>query len=139
MEAMYWLGCGGIFLASKNPQPGFIGIFYRMGVKESPRYTADVVGDTETALRDLHEAIDGHAVDSDSLELKMSTEEKSFRQAPPHGTFIAHFSQWKNLKVLVGTAGAWFCLDVGFYGTKCVSLSSLIRFLPVSTLPLFLK
>jgi PHS family inorganic phosphate transporter-like MFS transporter len=30
--------------------------------------------------------------------------------------FVRHFSQWKNGKVLLGTAGSWFLLDVAFYG-----------------------
>ena len=38
-------------------------------------------------------------------------------ESPPD-TFIQYFSQWKNGKVLLGTAGAWFALDVGFYGTN---------------------
>lgn len=30
--------------------------------------------------------------------------------------FIRHFRQWKNGKVLLGTAGSWFMLDIAFYG-----------------------
>ncbi|PRP77350.1 hypothetical protein PROFUN_05595 [Planoprotostelium fungivorum] len=30
--------------------------------------------------------------------------------------FAAHFGQWKNGKVLLGTAGAWFLLDIAYYG-----------------------
>jgi len=30
--------------------------------------------------------------------------------------FIAHFSKWKNGKVLLGTAYSWFALDIAFYG-----------------------
>jgi len=29
---------------------------------------------------------------------------------------VRHYSQWKNGKVLLGTAGSWFFLDVAFYG-----------------------
>ncbi len=32
------------------------------------------------------------------------------------GDFIRYNSQWKHGKVLLGTAGSWFCLDVAFYG-----------------------
>ncbi|KAJ1773340.1 hypothetical protein IW140_000991 [Coemansia sp. RSA 1813] len=31
-------------------------------------------------------------------------------------TFRQYFSQWKNLKVLLGTSIAWFAVDVAFYG-----------------------
>lgn len=30
--------------------------------------------------------------------------------------FCQHYSKWKNLSILIGTAGSWFCLDVAFYG-----------------------
>lgn len=30
--------------------------------------------------------------------------------------FWAHYSQWKNGKILLGTAGSWFFLDVAYYG-----------------------
>ncbi|KAF9418663.1 Inorganic phosphate transporter pho84 [Podila epigama] len=30
--------------------------------------------------------------------------------------FYAHFSQWENFKVLMGTSMTWFALDVAFYG-----------------------
>jgi PHS family inorganic phosphate transporter-like MFS transporter len=30
--------------------------------------------------------------------------------------FRAYFGQWKNLKVLIGTAYSWFALDIAFYG-----------------------
>lgn len=29
--------------------------------------------------------------------------------------FFHHFGQWKNGKVLLGTAGSWFCLDILSY------------------------
>jgi PHS family inorganic phosphate transporter-like MFS transporter len=31
---------------------------------------------------------------------------------PSFKDFTAYFSQWKNGKVLLGTAGSWFLLDV---------------------------
>ncbi|KAJ2134298.1 hypothetical protein J3F82_006790 [Coemansia sp. RSA 637] len=31
-------------------------------------------------------------------------------------TFSQHFSEWRHLKVLLGTSIAWFALDVAFYG-----------------------
>jgi PHS family inorganic phosphate transporter-like MFS transporter len=30
--------------------------------------------------------------------------------------FFRHNSQWKNGKILLGTAGSWFCLDIAYYG-----------------------
>lgn len=32
--------------------------------------------------------------------------------------FLVYFSEWRHLKVLLGTASTWFLLDVAFYGTN---------------------
>lgn len=32
------------------------------------------------------------------------------------GDFVAYYSKWKNGKILFGTAGSWFLLDVAWYG-----------------------
>lgn len=32
--------------------------------------------------------------------------------------FSEHFSQWKNLKILIATSMTWFLLDIGYYGTN---------------------
>ncbi len=32
--------------------------------------------------------------------------------------FFVYFSEWRHLKVLIGTASCWFLLDVAFYGTN---------------------
>jgi len=29
---------------------------------------------------------------------------------------MKHFGQWKNGKILLGTAWSWFALDIAFYG-----------------------
>ncbi|CAG8718945.1 104_t:CDS:2, partial [Ambispora leptoticha] len=42
----------------------------------------------------------------DSVELPRSSWE-DFKQ---------YFSKWKNAKILLGTCGAWFCIDVAYYG-----------------------
>lgn len=33
-----------------------------------------------------------------------------------HREFALYFSQWENLKVLIGTSMTWFLLDIAFYG-----------------------
>lgn len=43
------------------------------------------------------------------------------RAAPPSGehkwaAFAQYFSEWRHLKVLLGTASTWFLVDVAFYG-----------------------
>jgi PHS family inorganic phosphate transporter-like MFS transporter len=34
------------------------------------------------------------------------------------GAFFTYFSEWRHLKILIGTASTWFLLDVAFYGTN---------------------
>lgn len=33
-------------------------------------------------------------------------------------TFFVYFSEWRHLKILIGTASTWFLLDIAFYGTN---------------------
>lgn len=37
---------------------------------------------------------------------------------PQFRTFIDYFSEWRHLKILIGTASTWFLVDVAFYGTN---------------------
>jgi hypothetical protein len=34
------------------------------------------------------------------------------------GAFFVYFSEWRHLKILIGTASTWFLLDIAFYGTN---------------------
>ncbi len=42
-----------------------------------------------------------------------------------HNDFIAYFSEWRHAKVLIGTAAAWFLVDITFYGINLNSSSIL--------------
>lgn len=84
--------------------PGCIALYYRLTIAESPRYSLDVTeSDDLHKVADAEAALDVHAQDI----------------APPKASFKdfwAHFGQWKYGKILLGTAGSWFTLDVAFYG-----------------------
>ncbi|CCF55727.1 hypothetical protein KAFR_0A02910 [Kazachstania africana CBS 2517] len=111
--------------------PGVICLYFRLTIPESPRYTLDVNKDndelefiempneeknlTQTAnisLRSDRSATTAVAFDLASInEAAIPPPRKaSFKD------FIHHFSKWKYGKVLLGTAGSWFMLDVAFYG-----------------------
>lgn len=86
--------------------PGVIALYYRLTIAESPRYELDCQGDVNTEINkvtDLEAKIDPNAQD-------LSPPKASFKD------FWNHFSQWKYGKILIGTAGSWFTLDVAFYG-----------------------
>ncbi|CAH2352964.1 inorganic phosphate transporter Pho84p [[Candida] railenensis] len=84
--------------------PGCIALYYRLTIAESPRYTLDVdENDVFAKVADAEAAIDVHAQDI----------------APPKASFKdfwRHFGQWRYGKILLGTAGSWFMLDVAYYG-----------------------
>lgn len=100
--------------------PGCIALYYRLTIPETPRYTFDVARDVEKARADVKAYIDGRAegrVD-EMRRLRAINEQGQYLETPQASwqDFRHYFSQWKNLKILLGTAGSWFFLDVAFYG-----------------------
>ena len=74
--------------------PACVTIYFRLTISETPRYQKETNNET--------------AIEND--EKKEDLPKAGFKE------FISHFSKWKNGKVLLGTAGTWFLLDVAFYG-----------------------
>ncbi|ODV67970.1 phosphate permease [Hyphopichia burtonii NRRL Y-1933] len=93
--------------------PGMIALYYRLTIAESPRYALDV-----NEHDDVQKVADAEAaIDVEAKEI-----------APPKASFKdfwRHFGQWKYGKILIGTAGSWFFLDVGFYGLNLNSATIL--------------
>ncbi|KAI8335279.1 major facilitator superfamily domain-containing protein [Choanephora cucurbitarum] len=87
--------------------PAVATIYLRFTMPESPRYSLNVEHDVEAAA-----AAKGQTVSSELAKQYTKVEEKRDHWAE----FRAYFGQWKNFKVLLGTASAWFLLDVAFYG-----------------------
>ncbi|CAH6722974.1 inorganic phosphate transporter Pho84p [[Candida] jaroonii] len=84
--------------------PGCIALYYRLTIAQSPRYQLDV-----KQHDDLEKVAESEALIDDNMK----------DLAPPKASFhdfVSHFSQWKYGKILLGTAGSWFLLDVAFYG-----------------------
>lgn len=84
--------------------PGSIALYYRLTIAESPRYSLDIQEhDILEKQADAEAALDVHAEEI----------------APPKASFKdfwRHFGQWRYGKILIGTAGSWFFLDVAYYG-----------------------
>ncbi|PYH99813.1 phosphate permease [Aspergillus ellipticus CBS 707.79] len=82
--------------------PACIALYYRLTIPETPRYTFDVARDLLKGDEDVEAYIlgkhEGHP------------DEASWSD------FWSHYLTWKHGKVLLGTAGSWFFLDVAFYG-----------------------
>ncbi|KAF5980367.1 phosphate permease 84 [Fusarium bulbicola] len=100
--------------------PACIALYYRLTIPETPRYTFDVARDVEQADEDVKAYINGKREgDTDEVaRAQAQASAKSNLQVPKAGwsDFCQHYSKWKNLSILIGTAGSWFCLDVAFYG-----------------------
>lgn len=103
--------------------PGLVALYFRLTIPESPRYTFDVSNELEKATADAGKFVSGKHGNADvgDIEYLAEHEDKNVLEnyAPPKASFKdfwAHFSQWRYGKVLLGTAGSWFMLDVAFYG-----------------------
>lgn len=102
--------------------PGVIALYFRLTIPESPRYTLDVQYDIEKAVADTGKFASGRhgeADEADVQQLRVTEHIKAEIITPPKASFAdfrRHFGQWKHMKVLIGTAGCWFMLDVAYYG-----------------------
>jgi MFS transporter, PHS family, inorganic phosphate transporter len=96
--------------------PACIALYYRLTIPETPRYTFDVARDVVQASVDVKAYMSGarHG-NADEITRAQALREDSPRLEVPKASvsdFCRHFGQWKYGKVLLGTAGSWFFLDV---------------------------
>lgn len=104
--------------------PGIIALYFRLTIPESPRYTLDVQVDVAKASADTGKYLSGKygdAAEEDVLALRDIVSIGSINDVvvPPKASFkdfTRHFNQWKHMKIMIGTAGSWFMLDIAFYG-----------------------
>ncbi|KAI9673765.1 MAG: Inorganic phosphate transporter pho84 [Trizodia sp. TS-e1964] len=100
--------------------PGCVALYYRLTIPETPRYTFDVARDVEQAGSDVKAYIEsrpgGHP---DEIVRVQALHDSSPQLETPKASwadFRQHYGQWRYGKILIGTAGSWFFLDVAFYG-----------------------
>lgn len=100
--------------------PASIALYYRLTIPETPRYTFDVERDVEKAAADAKAFQEGQASgDPDEItriEAKQNAEKELAIPKASWADFFNHYGQWRYGKILLGTAGSWFFLDVAFYG-----------------------
>lgn len=98
--------------------PGCIALYYRLTIPETPRYTFDVSRDVVQAGSDIKAYLAGTPEGkTDEVARAKSMVESAPQIEIPKASwsdFWGHYSQWKYGKVLLGTAGSWFFLDVAF-------------------------
>jgi PHS family inorganic phosphate transporter-like MFS transporter len=85
--------------------PSLFVLYFRLTIPETPRYTFNVGTNIPKAAG---------KVDDQTTAVK-SFEESHHLNVPKASwkDFWEHYGQWKFGKVLIGTAGSWFFLDVG--------------------------
>jgi MFS transporter, PHS family, inorganic phosphate transporter len=95
--------------------PAVVALYFRLTMPETIRYTLDVVNDERGAVADAEHYTSGRFGSADRRGSWHAEEEEERRlpKASVHD-FIRHFGRWKTGKVLLGTAGSWFLLDVAF-------------------------
>lgn len=99
--------------------PACIALYYRLTIPETPRYTFDVARDIIKANADVRAYMEGrHEGHPDEVKRVAVLQDENIELVTPKASwpdFWSHYSQWKNGKVLLGTAGSWFFLDVGTF------------------------
>lgn len=92
--------------------PGVIALYFRLTIPETPRFTMDIERNIALATIDIENVLaTGKSVHGEDAPVQRVTAPKATR-----ADFRAYFGQWKNMKVLIGTAYSWFALDIAFYG-----------------------
>jgi PHS family inorganic phosphate transporter-like MFS transporter len=88
--------------------PACVALYFRLTIPETPRFTMDVERNVIQATEDIENVL-AHRdfyVDESALASRVEAPRATRRD------FFAHFGQWKNGKVLLGTCWSWFALDV---------------------------
>ncbi|KAK4943309.1 acid phosphatase pho5 [Elasticomyces elasticus] len=100
--------------------PGCAALYFRLTIPETPRYTFDVARDSEKAVADVKAYHGGQSEGKpDEVSRAAVLQDSRTRLDPPKAgwrDFWRHYGQWRHGKILLGTAGSWFFLDVAYYG-----------------------
>ncbi|RXW20383.1 hypothetical protein EST38_g5487 [Candolleomyces aberdarensis] len=92
--------------------PGCIALYFRLTIPETPRYTMDIERNLGQATMDINNVLTEKKVEADpDAPVERTPAPKASR-----ADFANYFGQWKNFKILFGTAYSWFALDIAFYG-----------------------
>lgn len=109
--------------------PAAIALYFRLTIPETIRYTLDISRNESSAACDAVSFMDGLRVDNSEMLLNPSYRLLGGFEAPPKASirdFRRFFGLWKNAKVLIGTAGSWFLLDVAFVRPKHANVDLLV-------------
>ncbi len=111
--------------------PGVIALYFRLTIPETPRFTMDIERNVKQACRNIEAVLSANGVTPGvwRVDREASTEHTNAPR-PSIRDFKKYFGQWKNARVIIGTAYSWFALDVRtkvtFYGGNVTLMLSLI-------------
>jgi len=99
--------------------PAVFALYFRLTIPETIRYTLDVQRNEQVAAADALKYVSGKYGSAKRGDPGFSNQilVEQTNEGPPKASFhdfFHHFGQWKHGKVLLGTAGSWFVLDVAF-------------------------
>jgi MFS transporter, PHS family, inorganic phosphate transporter len=101
--------------------PACAALYFRLTIPETIRYTLDVSRNEKVAAADAIKYISGKHGSAGLGDVGYTPDAQVIVEQTPNGPpqasfrdFLHHFGQWKNGKVLIGTAGSWFVLDIAF-------------------------
>ncbi|KAG2178401.1 hypothetical protein INT44_001553 [Umbelopsis vinacea] len=96
--------------------PGFIALYYRLTIPETPRYTMDVEQKIEKGARDASAFLERGAAAGDYTDNIAVARNEGVATRASMADFGRYFGNWRNGKVLFGAAYSWFALDIAWYG-----------------------
>jgi PHS family inorganic phosphate transporter-like MFS transporter len=93
--------------------PGTVALYFRLTIPETPRFTMDIERNVKQACRNIEAVLSANGVEPGvwRVDRQASTEHTNVSRASVRD-FKQYFGQWKNARVLIGTAYSWFALDV---------------------------
>ena len=94
--------------------PGFLALYFRLTIPETPRYTFDITRDVVQAGSDIRAFLAGapNGIPDEHERVRDKREsQRSFDLPQASWTdFYNYNKKWRHGKVLLGTAGSWFFL-----------------------------
>ncbi|CAO3656509.1 unnamed protein product [Mucor hiemalis] len=98
--------------------PGICALYYRLTIPETPRYTIDIENKFDKGISDAKAFVEKGASSGEYTDaaVVVAANDPDQPLKASWADFRRHFGQWKNGKVLFGTAYSWFALDVAWYG-----------------------
>ncbi|KAK9805161.1 hypothetical protein WJX72_002836 [[Myrmecia] bisecta] len=119
--------------------PAVLTIYLRNKLPETPRFTADVVRDTEKAARDVDYVTNNlgqHFDDDDHIKTKSDVDRIDAKKLHRYLTYPSIIRN-RNFWVLIGTCSTWFLLDIAFYSQNLFlpNVLTYIGYNPSITMP----